>query len=262
MSLRSAHLNAWFETPLGERLLHAEILEVQRCLPQLFGYHLVQVGGVGQGQLLQSSRIMQRHILSYHLDTVPPPYTLIRGELDCLPFAMDSVDVVVLPHVLEFEDHPHEILREVERVLIPEGIVIILGFNPISLWGIWRWFLANAQTAPWCGKFMPLLRIKDWLSLLGFEKIEQRTYFFAPPFRSRYLRSSLLERFGEQWVGNFGAVYILIAKKRVTTLTPIKPKWSYTNAVLVGGMPARSQLKQYDQNKASFSSQLNCHNDD
>ncbi|MEZ5671208.1 MAG: methyltransferase domain-containing protein [Thiotrichaceae bacterium] len=245
MSLRSAHLNAWFATPLGERLLQAEILEVQQCLPQLFGYHLVQIGGVGQGQLLQSSRIIQRHILSYYLETVPTPYSLISGELDCLPFAADSIDVVVLPHVLEFEDHPHEILREVERVLIPEGVVIILGFNPISLWGIWRWFLANEQTAPWCGKFMTLLRVKDWLSLLGFEKIEQHTFFFAPPFRSQYLRSSLLESLGNQWFSNFGAVYMLIAKKRVTTLTPIKPKWSYANTVLVGGMPAARSQQNY-----------------
>jgi len=249
MSLRSAHLNTWFETPLGERLLHAEMLEVQRCLPQLFGYHLVQVGGVGQGQLLQSSRIMQRHILSYYLSTALPPYTLVRGGLDCLPFAADSIDVIVLPHVLEFEDQPHEILREVERVLIPEGVVIILGFNPISLWGIWRWFLANEQTAPWCGKFMTLLRVKDWLSLLGFEKIEQRTFFFAPPFRSQHLRSSWLEYFGNQWFSNFGAVYLLIAKKRVTTLTPIKPRWSYSsNPVLVGSLPARSQLNRCDLN--------------
>ncbi len=247
MSLRSAHLNTWFLTPLGERLLHAETVEMQRHLPQLFGYHLVQVGGVGQGDLLQSSRIMRRYVLSYYLETVPPPYTLIRSELDCLPLAADSIDVIVLPHVLEFEDHPHEILREVERVLIPEGIVIILGFNPISLWGIWRWFLAKGQTAPWCGKFMTQLRVKDWLSLLGFEKIEQRTFFFAPPFQNHYLQTTWLENIGNRWFYNFGATYLLIAKKKVTTLTPIKPKWLYPT-VLVGGVPAGSQLHHHDLN--------------
>jgi SAM-dependent methyltransferase len=245
MSLRSAHLNEWFLTPLGERLLQAEIREVHRYLPQLFGYHLVQVGGVGQGDLLQSSRIMQRYVLSYYLETVPPPYTLIRSELDCLPLAADSIDVIVLPHVLEFEDQPHEILREVERVLIPEGIVIILGFNPISLWGAWRWFLANEKSAPWCGKFMTMLRIKDWLSLLGFEKIEQRTFFFTPPFRSHYLQSTWLEQIGNRWFYNFGAAYLLIAKKKVTTLTPIKPKWLYSH-VLIGGVPASPQLHRHD----------------
>lgn len=246
MSLRSAHLNAWFLTPLGERLLRAEIEAVQQHLPQLFGYHLVQVGGVGQGELLQSSRIMQRHILSYYLETASPAYTLIRGELDCLPFAADSVDVIVLPHVLEFEDNPHEILREMERVLIPEGIVIILGFNPISLWGIWRWFLAKGHAAPWCGNFMTMLRIKDWLSLLGFEKIEQRTFFFAPPCQNHYLQTRWLECIGNRWFYNFGAVYLLIAKKKVTTLTPIKPKWLYSPVLVRGGMPAGSQLHHHD----------------
>ncbi|OQY50442.1 MAG: hypothetical protein B6247_21570 [Candidatus Parabeggiatoa sp. nov. 2] len=123
--------------------------------------------------------------------------------------------------------NPHEILREVERVLIPEGHVVILGFNPVSLWGIWRWFFARRETAPWCGRFLPLLRIKDWLALLGFDLKKQQTFFFALPFHSdrfkNYTKS--VEKVGSRWAGNFGAAYVVVAKKRIATLTPIKSRW-------------------------------------
>jgi SAM-dependent methyltransferase len=234
MNTRTAPLHHWLKTPLGQRLLDAEVELLQQILPHLFGYHLLQIGSVGQGRLLDSSRIMHRCVLSRHADLISHPYSSVYAIADALPIAHDSIDVVLLPHTLEFEDHPHEILREVERVLIPEGHIVILGFNPISLWGISRWFLTRRQTAPWCGRFLTILRLKDWLALLGFEVIELQFFFFAFPFHNDNLKNytSSLEKIAARWAKNLGVVYLLVAKKRVATLTPIKPKWQLQQALV------------------------------
>lgn len=230
MADRIAELNKWFQTPLGKRLLEAEANALQQILPHLFGYHLLQIGAVGQVHLLESSRIMHCCILSQSPQAISRVHkkscSYVLALADALPFAEDSLDVVVLPHVLEFEDNPHEILREVERILIPEGHVVILGFNPISLWGISRWFLARRQSAPWCGHFLTTLRIKDWLALLGFDLTQQHILFFALPLHNDRLRNYtvFLEKIGARLAKQFGAVYVLVAKKRVATLTPIKSR--------------------------------------
>ena len=221
MNTPSAQLNRWFQKPLGQHLLSEEVEVLQQILPKLFGYHLLQIGNVGYGSLLDSSRIMHRCLLSLSAgNVIDKPYTSLYGSAESLPFANESLDVVVLPHVLEFEENPHEILREVERVLIPEGYIIIIGFNPLSFWGLWRWLFARRDTAPWCGQFLSQLRTKDWLALLGFELKNDKTFFFDLPFANKI---SFLKKM--PGTGNFGAVYVLVAQKRVATLTLLKSKW-------------------------------------
>ena len=223
MSDYTVPLNWWFETPLGRRLLCKESDMLQQILPHLFGYHLLQISNVGHSNFLNSSLIKHRCILSKAANTINKPYTSVYGLADMLPIANDSIDVVVLPHVLEFEPNPHDILREIERILIHEGNLVIIGFNPISLWGFWR----VRRTIPWNGKFLSLLRLKDWLALLNFDIIEQHTFFFALPFHNVHLSkyAAFMEKISSRWIKNWGAVYILVAKKRVVTLTPIRPIW-------------------------------------
>ncbi|EIJ43596.1 methylase involved in ubiquinone/menaquinone biosynthesis [Beggiatoa alba B18LD] len=252
MSQRALQLNRWFETAVGQRLLNIEANTLSKVLPYLFGYHLVQIGGMGQGRLLESSRIRHRCIISRYADVLQTSYSKVSSTIESLPFASDSIDVVVLPHLLEFEDNPHTILREVERILIPEGHIIIIGFNPLSLWGVWRWSFAQRKAAPWCGRFIGLLRIKDWLALLGFELVEQQTLFYAPPFYHERLmtRSPIFENMGKRLAGRFGAVYIVVAKKRVATLTPLRKPvtWSKRRKSLItsGVIPTRNDSSNAD----------------
>ncbi len=238
MGTRAAQLNHWFDTPLGERLLSTEMQVLTEILPHLFGFHLVQVGGMGQGRLLDSSRISHRCVLSRYPEVAKTQYDCLQATADALPFATDSVDVVVLPHILEFEDYPHEVLREVQRVLTPEGHVVILGFNPLSSWGVWRWIWSRRESAPWCGRFLPILRIKDWLALLGLELIEQQTCFFTLPLQRQHCTQSsrLLNYLGERWLNQMGAVYVLVARKRVMSLTPIRPRWKHRPALVTSGV--------------------------
>ena len=145
---------------------------------------------------------------------------------------------MVLPHTLEFEENPHQILREVERTLIPEGHVVIMGFNPYSLWGMTRMFIGWRNRTPWCGHFYSTLRIKDWLALLGFDTVLQKSYFFRPPLQHEgsLERLSFMERYGSRWWPFPGGGYILVAKKRLTTLTPIKPRWRSSRRFLGNGL--------------------------
>ncbi len=215
----SIQLSSWFQTPLGQRLLSEEASAMQQILPHLFGYHLLQIGNFAYGSLLESSLIRHRCVLSQSAQMVCHTYSSVHAFADALPFAHDSVDVVVLPHILEFEEKPDAILREVERILIPEGHLVILGFNPLSLW---RYSFSEAS----CCNSLPVVRLKDWLALLGFDLEKQETFFFALPFNNSLKPYTIfLEKIGSHWANHFGLVYLLVAKKRVATLTPIGPKW-------------------------------------
>ena len=186
----------------------------------IFGFNAVQLG-LPQHNLLRASRI------PLHIKAGKEPGVKLWLESVELPFETSSVDLVLLPHILEFSPHPHEILREVERVLRPEGSVIISGFNPLSLWGVRR-RLGNKTEYPWCGNFISLLRLKDWLALLGFEVEAGRFACYVPPFSGSALlkRSQLFNPAGDRWWSVIGGVYFLQAKKRVPGMRLIKPKWN------------------------------------
>ncbi len=214
-----------------------ELELLQQILPDLFGYHLLQIGVPMAKEMFSASRIHHRMIL----DDVPPLLPEMAsdscrflGDSDQLPFASASLDVLLLPHTMEYANNPHEVLREVERVLIPEGHVVILGFNPWSLFGLWRLFAGWRGTAPWCGHFYSAMRMRDWLMLLGFDTVRVQKYFYNPPLQNLRLLRSLarLRHFSQRWWLLPGGGYVLVAKKRETTLTPIKPRWHSQRQVM------------------------------
>lgn len=234
-------LRRWYRTPLGESMLEAELAMLEQVLPNLFGYHLLQLGAPMETDLLAASRIPHRMVL----DEIPPLSRhgddsvngRFRGRGDQMPVASDSLDVLLLPHTLEFAEHPHETLREAERVLIAEGHVVILGFNPWSQFGLRRLFTGWRDDSPWDGHFYSAMRIRDWLALLGFDSVLLRSYFYRPPLQHRRTIAALerMERIGERLMPLLGGGYILVAKKRVTTLTPIKPRWRSRRRLLPVG---------------------------
>ena len=147
-------------------------------------------------------------------------------ELTALPFAAGSADLVVLPHVLEFTSDPHQILREIERILIPEGHLIILGFSPISLWGLRNRF-DRSGSFPWHGTYLSLTRLKDWLKLLGFAVDQTVPGCHVPPCDQKVWldRWHFMERAGGRWWGFPGGVYLLHAIKRTHAMRLITPNW-------------------------------------
>ena len=232
----------WLGRPPGSLILEAERGHLDRILPDLFGYHLVQVGQVAGSALLAGSRILNRSVIDLDVDTWPSRYPVVCGSPLALPIESDGVDVVLILHVLEFEEEPHKAVREASRVLAPEGHLIITGFNPWSLLGLWRLFLRTGGAPPWGGHFLAPGRIKDWLALLGFDLLVFDFHFFRPPFGSRRLlhRSAFLERRVVPWLSGFGAVYVVLARKRVTTLLRTRPRWHPRRRLATVGLARRS----------------------
>ncbi len=233
-------LEQWYTTRLGCLLAEQEQQQLDTELVNLFGYHLLHMGSPTEGAMLRASRV--NHRMRTRLD--PDSRAAGRDERGlcleptALPFSPDTLDVVVLSHVLEFSNDPHTVLREVERSLIPEGHVVILGFNPVSLWGLIRLFRGGKGQLPWCGHFMTLTRLKDWLALLGFDVVQQRRYCYRPPWQRPRLMQQLMfmERLGQRLWPFFGGGYLLVARKRVTTLTPIRPRWRARRRIAVSGL--------------------------
>ena len=141
----------------------------------------------------------------------------IKAETAELPFASESIDLIVLPHVLEFASDPHQILREVDRVLRPEGRLVISGFNPASLWGMRQYIsrLIGNPFLPRDGQFIGLMRIKDWLQLLNFSLDRGHFGCYKLPLQGQGIaRMDFLEPMGNRWWPIFGAVFIISAIKR------------------------------------------------
>jgi SAM-dependent methyltransferase len=220
-------LHRWFAGNPGCYLLQREMELLDEVLPDLFGYHLLQVGRVGTADMLSASRILHRAMVEVDGDPDSCAYPCLLGAPQDLPIASDSVDVVVLTHVLEYAPSAHDTLREAQRVLVPEGRLLVLGFNPWSWLGIWRLILRRYGKAPWRGRFLGLNRMRDWLALLGFDELAVKMHFFRPPFRNEGLMARLyfMEVLGQRLWPYLAGAYLLVAKKRVATLTPLRPQW-------------------------------------
>ena len=238
MTLTSAsvirQLREWYQRPFGQLLASAEQEELDRILPNLFGYHLLQIGVGGHG-LMSASRILHRVIVTEDKEVVGDQ-SIVVGHPVSMPIAPDSIDALLLNHALEFTDDPHQVLRESERILVPEGNIVVLGFNPVSLWGLWRLFRFRSKRVPWCCRILTIRRIRDWLALLGFEVTLSRQFFFRPPVQHQGITSRLqfLEKWGARWWPLLGSVYILTARKKVSTFTPIKPRWRPQRSLVAG----------------------------
>jgi SAM-dependent methyltransferase len=235
-NLTAQSLSEWFATEQGGYVLTREQDYFDHTVSDIFGFNAMQMG-LPESDFLRSSRMPLRFTAGNQ------PGNNVRICCDELPFACDSLDMVLLPHVLEFADNPHQILREVERVLRPEGNLIISGFNPFSLWGMHR-ALGRKQGYPWCGHFIRLPRLKDWLALLGFEVAGGRFAAYAPPLHhTKWLESfSFMEKAGDRWWAVSGGVYFLHAIKRVPGMRLIKPQWN--NGLVRNLLPASPKLNK------------------
>ncbi len=214
-------LRDWFSSGAGAAIATQEAAVAAELLPDLFGYHLVQLGRPHGEPLLGSSRIGHQVILD---PASGDPGLGLRGRADALPLQTGAVDVVVLPHGLEFATDPYGVLREVERVLIPEGYLLLYGFNPLSVFGAWRLALGWRGEYPWCGRFIPLARLQEWLAVLGFEVERTAGLSFRPPLQHSpsFHRLEWLERLGRHFLPFLGNVYWLLACKRVPAIRPIR----------------------------------------
>ncbi|MBI3140913.1 MAG: class I SAM-dependent methyltransferase [Rhodocyclales bacterium] len=232
----------WLATPQGRYVLEWEQARFDQLVADIFGFNAVQIG-LPQCDFLRANRMPLRCTC----DTAGP--ARVVSDPHHLPFAGNSVDLVVLPHVLEFSATPHQVLREVERVLVPEGQVVIAGFNPFSLWGIKRRLAGSAAAYPWRGQYLSVRRLRDWLTLLSFETQAGCFGRYIPAVsQEKWLRRwRFLELAGDRWWPIAGAVYILQGIKRQHGLRLLTPVWHDRKARAKALLPAIQKTQKTEQ---------------
>jgi SAM-dependent methyltransferase len=235
------------QTALGQALLQLESRVVEEALDGLFGEHCLQLGVWGEHRtFLRYSRTQRSCLVGEGPEGGPSAI----AELHKLPVDSDSVDVVLLPHVLDYSDRPHAILREIDRVLRSNGHLVILGFKPGGLWGLRR-LVPGAGLPPGADHLISDRRLSDWLQLLDMRIQGSLRYFFRWPLPGNKARgSSQWERRGQALWPELAACYMLTAQKRVATLTPVRPLWRRQPKVASGlAEPSRRVARiRFDQN--------------
>jgi SAM-dependent methyltransferase len=245
-------LGPWLDTPVGTYVRAWQQARLDMLTADIFGFNAVQIG-LPEINALQANRMPNKWLTDTQLpvatEGMQSPIVVVHDFAE-LPFASQSLDLVVLPHVLEFAEEPHQVLREVERVLIPEGQVIICGFNPASMWGLRQVAgrLTGAHFLPQDGEFISFPRLKDWLKLLNMEVNRGHFGCYSPPcMTEKWLtRFAFMERAGDKWWPYLGAVYIVQAIKRVRGMRLIGPAWAKKPATAPQGVPATNRIHKHE----------------
>jgi len=206
----------WYNTPIGQMLCKSEAKFLARTMNITYKQLILQLGSLGWESLFLDEEMFCNFAVidrqhCGNLRTKP-----IVANIHELPIATESIDVVIMPHTLEFESDQHQVLREVERVLIPEGQLLLLGFNPWSSYRAFHYLSGRRKRVPWSGRFLRRHRVLDWLGLLNFE---------AEISAGFYLKSSAIvsDLFEHRVSAFFSIAYAIKAVKRRYTLIPLKP---------------------------------------
>jgi len=242
-------LEGWLQTPAGVYMRAWEQSCLDNLTADIFGYNAVQIG-MPQIDALAANRMPHKFLADRKTRAQPAPLRPVAITLDYteLPFASQSMDLVVLPHVLEFSTDPHQVLREVERVLIPEGQVIICGFNPASLWGARHVLRRVGGTSflPRTEELISMPRMKDWLKLLNMSASQSHFGCYAPACRTeKWLnRYAFMDNAGPRWWPYFGGVYVIQAIKRVKGMHLIGPAWTRKMTPAPAVVPATNKRRE------------------
>jgi SAM-dependent methyltransferase len=270
MSSQIIGLRDWFQTPPGRYLLDWESIQFDAAVADIFGYHALQLG-LPEIDALQANRMPHRWLASdasqgqeLQQDDRDVPVACKRvsaalvTDFTALPFPQSSLDLVVLPHALELHPDPHATLREVERVLVPEGRVVICGLNPASLWGLrqrrghlYQRMGFGELYLPQAGEFIGYWRLRDWLRLLSFEVESGHFGCYRPAVRSqKWLdRYAWMDVVGDRWWPILGAVYCVVAVKRVRGMRLLEPAWRISKSVAGKPVSVVSQVRKIDRSE-------------
>lgn len=214
--------NQWQALHLGTQLKNITEQKLVTPTRQFFGYHLVRLGNLSSELALSECPIK-------HRINVVNQQTAERGvvaESSQLPFANNSIDAFVLAHELDFAQDPHQIMREVDRCIVPDGHVAIVGFNPVSLPGCLKWLPLNSARHLQSANFFSPHRIKDWLSLLGYQIIEEQFYLHSSfVFETSLDVDGRWAGFAQKYLPLLASVYLIVGKKREFPLSLVKPSW-------------------------------------
>ena len=230
----------WYQTPRGKLIKELEADYIQRAITVSCKQTILQIGGLGW-----ENKFIDCSLYKYY--TVLDAKCLgcnearkIQAKSYRLPLKSDSVDMIIVPHLLEFDAYRFQTMREIERVLKPEGILLVLNFNPWSLWVryLYLWDIQWADS--WRGHFITRSRLSDWLKLLNFE-VTMTSDFYV---------HSVVSRQGK-FIPNMRSLsaiaYAVKAIKRRYNLIPLTPVKSETSRLtLVNPLSSAAQIKEHD----------------
>ncbi|MBK8972775.1 MAG: methyltransferase domain-containing protein [Hahellaceae bacterium] len=241
----------WFLTPLGQALLQRQRRALEQSIARCFGYHQVEFLVDSQLPVGESSLLGHRIPAVSRWQPGLPESTLVCDPHE-IPLGSDAVDMVILHHTLDLVDQPHQMLREASRIVRSGGYVVIVGFNPFSLWGLKRLFTrSNHRQEPWNLRFLSKARLDDWLTLLDFRVNATRmTTAAAPPLTSLpwYHRMWFIERLAERLKLPFGSFYVIVAQKRVGCQTPVRREWKRPRFAGVATVHPFTPYKKHEEN--------------
>ncbi len=222
----------WLSSALGRQLLAAEAEMLRGMLDDVFGLELLQLGSWGASrELLSTSRTRRQTVIA---DTSGGEVDVVAA-LSALPVQTASIDAVLLPHTLEFEVDPHAIVREADRVLTGEGQLIVLGFRPVSLWGL-RGAASRQGFPPGLQQMLGVGRVRDWLGLLGYEVVMQKQYLYSRPWAADSARPRRILRRG-LFNPLPAAAWLIKARKHVYRMTPLRHRFFRERRPVFGAMP-------------------------
>lgn len=222
-------LKLWYQSPLGTSLSSTEKKYFDKVLANISGDYALKFNLLNN-ELLNKCKALHRVYVIQNLS--PNDSTLTKGKIiQCnfneLPFSCESIDLAIIPHILEFHQNPHLILEEIYHILAPNGKVIITGFNPSSLWNVVKYLkYKSANILPWSGRFIGQRRLKNWLTNLGFSIDSYCTFYFRPPINNSKILKGLffMEKPSKIFLPQLGACYGLVAVKTVAALPPLQPE--------------------------------------
>ena len=252
----------WLQTPPGRYLMEWERTRLDAAVADIFGYHALQLG-LPQLDSLVANRMPHQWLAldqAGALHTEPLRPAALLSDFRALPFPSSSLDLVVLPHTLEFSKDPHATLREVERVLVPEGRVVLCGMNPTSLWGfrkrrghVLQRLGMGSLFLPDAGEFIGYWRLRDWLRLLSLEVEQSEFGCYRPALRSAnwLQRFAWMDQAGARWWPILGAAYFVVAVKRVRGMRMLGPAWKAKPARAVGSVTVAHTLPHGSERERS-----------
>ncbi len=210
---------SWQELHNGPWVAESIQTRLDEWCPKLFGYHLLKLGGLSC-ELSSCNCNIQHQV---NLDIQNPIHNVIGDSYD-LPFLEKSFDAVLVAHQLDYCRDPHRVLREVDRVMMDDGYLILTGYNPLSLTGLSSLMPWRKNCLPWSGRMFTPGRIQDWLALLNFQVVHSDQYAIFP-FKKYQTMWTWMENSLGEWAAPAGSLYFIVARKRTYPLKPIRPNW-------------------------------------
>jgi len=225
-------LEQWFDSDRGVRVLREQQVLIDELLGSCFGYHLLQLSIDSRPRLFRDCRVQYKY--RAHPSAISAD---VLSDFEQLPFANESLDIVIVHHVQEFIDNPHQLLREINRVVVPHGRVIVVGFNPWSPLGVFSRVGHWLPGSIWHNHLIGVGRMQDWLALLGFGASIKYYGHHSPSLLAK-INKPWLARLLKHWP--FGSFYVISAIKEELTMTPIRPRWRQAGNGFTGLAPIKT----------------------